>query len=392
MSNDKPSLAQDFTTALNLSLRPSRIIVLSFGLLIGVAAAILFFWVGRLIDKPALLWLGWILQRIGALAFGYVVLASMCSVAAMAHAEATGERIGVPGGWALIARHIGPVVLATLKPIIVFLLAIAIIWGGGLLGLIPQVGPILWAITSPIWIAVGLLAIFVLVRLLLVVFVFPGVVSVTKEKGTACYKESLRFVKGHIAHVLGRAAVALLACFVLYRIIVAGFGFTASHTSRTMGRNTETLYGSALLDHMEGVPGLEGTAPRGFGAQNPAGPFRSVAWTRTTRAAPQGLVGLLQAGGARLPIRGTRAVGGWIFSVIFIVLCTVIFSVVFILLSLSGYCAYVSLKDAPEMPLKTEELDLSAIKETAQEIAGKRKGERSEKKPKGEAEKGKPAK
>jgi len=371
MSNDKSSLAQDVTRALNLALRPSRIVVLSLGLLIGVAAAMLFFWIGGLIDAPALLWLSWILQRVGALLFAYVVLASMCSVAAMAHAESTGERIGVSGGWALIARYVGAVVLATLKPIIVFVLAIAVIWGAGLLGLIPAVGPIVWAIVCIIPIAAGLLAMLILVKLFLVSFMFPAVLAVTKERGTACYKESMRFIKGHVAHVLGRVAIALLACFVLYKIIVAGFAFTASHTSRTMGANTATLYGSALFGQLEGVPGLSGTAPRGFGADNPLVPFRLV---------------------APFSPRGTRAVGGWIFSFILIVVATVLFSVPFIFFASSGYFAYASLKDAPEIPLKTEELDLSAIKETAQEITGKRKGERPEKRAKGEPEKGKPAK
>jgi len=362
MAKNTSSLPQDFTKALNLTLRPGRVIVLALGLLIGVAAAILFFWLGGRIDPeeyPALRWLSWIIQRLGAVIFAYVVLASMCSVVAMADAESTDEKIGVPAGWALIARNIGPVVLATLKPIIVFVALTAIIWLAGALGAIPKVGPIIWSIISIIPVAAGLLATFIVVKLFLVSFLFPAVLSVTKEKGVGCYKEAVRFMKGHAAHILGRLAVAILVCLVFYGIVLAAFSFTATHTSRTMGEtNKTTFHGSELFDYVSGVPGIVGTAPRGLAVQDPIRPFREV---------------------APIPPTGTRFVGGLIFSLVFIVVSVILFSLPLLFFALSGYCAYMSFKDAPEIPLRTEAVDWSAIKETAQEIAGKRKGAPGEK-------------
>lgn len=354
MSNDKASLSQDVTKALNLTLRPSRVAVLALGLLIGVAVAILFFWLGGLIDEPGLRWLGWAIQRLGALIFAYVMLAAMGSAVAMAHAESEGEKISVPAGWALITRNLGPVIRGTIKPIIVFLALVAIIWLGGLVGLIPQAGPILWSITSPLWLAAGLLAILILIKLFLVSFLFPAVLSVAKGKGTDSYKESVRVLKGHAAGVLARLAVAMVICVVFYNIIVAGFTMTASHSSRTMGNNKATLRGSALLEYVVGVPGTVGTAPSGFGVRNPAAPFLRASLFRP---------------------RGTRFVGGLVFSLVLIVASVIIFSLPYLFFALSGYCAYLSLKDAPELALRTEAAVLSEIKEAAQEIAGKRKGE-----------------
>jgi len=360
MSNNKASLSQDLTRAVNLSLRPGRVTVLALGLLIGVAGAILFFWLGGLITARGLRWLSWIIQRTGAVLFAYVVLASMTSVVAMAHAESTGEKIGVPTGWALIARNLRAVVVGTIKPILVFMGLIAVVWLAGLLGLIPQVGPILWRIVSIVPLAAGLLAIFIIVKLFLVSFLFPAVLSVTKEKGTACYKESVRLIKGHAAHILGRIAVTILVCLIFYKVIVAGFALTPSHSSRTMGDNSVTLRGSVLLDYVAGVPGIRGTAPSGFNVQNPAAPFLNVS--------------LL------LP-RGTRFVGGLVFSLVLIVVAVIIFSLPLLFFALSGYCAYQSFKDAPELVLKTEAVDWSGIKETVQEITGKRKSGSPEKPP-----------
>ncbi len=360
MANNKASIAQDVTRAFNLTLRPGRVIVVALGLLIGVAIAILFFWLGGLIDEPGLRWLGWVIQRLGALIFAYLLLATMSSAVAMAHAESTGDKISVPAGWAQITRNLGPVVMGTIKPIALFVGLVVIIWLAGLVGLIPQVGPLLWSITSPLWLAAGLLAIFIVVKLFLVGFLFPAMLSVTGKKGTDCYKESVQMLKRHGANMLGRIAVVLLICLLFYKIIVAGFSMTSSHSSKTMGNNTQTLRGSVLLEYVSGVPGMSGASPLGFGLRNPAAPFLRVSLFRP---------------------RGTRFVGGLIFSLVLIVASVIIFSLPCLLFALSGYCAYQSLKDAPELPLRTEAVDWQEIKQTAHEIAGKRKGEEGKKPP-----------
>jgi len=277
MSNEKASLSKDLTRAVNLALRPGRVVVLALGLLIGVAVVILFFWLGGLIKPPGLRWLRWVIQRLGAVVFAYVTLATMSSAVAMAHAESTGEKIGVPAGWSMIARNLGPVVLGTIKPIVVFIALIAVIWLAGLLGLIPQVGPILWSITSPVWLTAGVLAMFIIAKLFLASFLFPAVLSVSKQKGVACYRESVRLLKGHAADILGRLAVAILVCLVFYKIIFAGFAVTASHTSRTMGKNRATLRGCQLLEYVAGVPGIKGAAPPGLAYKTPLCPFRTRA-------------------------------------------------------------------------------------------------------------------
>jgi hypothetical protein len=383
MTKEASSLAQDFTKALNLTLRPRRVIVLALGLLIGVAVAILFFWLGGLIKPGGLRWLSWIIQRIGALVFAYVALSSLCSVVAMAHAESSDEKIGVPMGWALIARNLSPIVLATMKPIIVFLALIAIIWLGGALGAIPEVGPIVWSIISIVPLAAGLVMIFIVVKLFLVSFLLPAALSVNKEKGVASYKECVRLLKGHAAHILGRVGVAVLVCLIFYRILLAGFSFTATHSSRTMGKNRATLRGSPLLEYVAGIPGTAGTAPRRFGVENPASPFQEASLTAVERefrgVAPvlRLMPGTAVEGGFRM--KATQKVGGWIFSIILIVASSIIFSLPFLFFAMSGYCAYQSFKEAPELPLRTEAVDWSEIKETAQEIAGKRKGTAGEK-------------
>jgi hypothetical protein len=390
MSNNKASLAQDLTRALNLTLRPGRVAVVALGLLIGVAAAILFFWLGGLIKPEALSWLSWIFQRLGGVIFAYVVLASMCSAVAMVHAETAGEKIGVPAGWAAIARNIAPAFLGTVKPIVVFIGLIAIMWLVGALGAIPEVGPILWGIVSVVPLAAGLLAIFTIVKVFLVGFLFPAVLSDKKEKGTACYKESVRLIKGHTAHLLGRVAVAVLVCVVFYKIILAGFALTASQSSKTMGKNRATLRGSRLFEYVVGIPGIAGSAPRGLGVENPTLPFEDASYTGRDRLFKRTMIPFITLTGvpaeqmaafpAGLKMKATQKVGGWIFSIVLIVVSVVLFAVPFLFFTLSGYCAYLSFKDAPELALRTEAVDWSEIKETAQEIAGKRKAE-PEKKP-----------
>ncbi len=405
MSNGKTSLPQDFTRALNVSLRPGRIVVVALGLLIGAAAAMLFFWLGGLIRPEGLRWLSWIIQRIGAVIFAYVVLASMSSVVAMAHSESTGERIGVAAGWGMIARNLGPVVMGTMKPIVVFVGLIVLMWLAGLLGLIPEVGPILWSIISVIPLAAGLLGIFILVKLFLVSFVFPAVLCVTKQKGTTCYKESARFIKGHAVHILGRVAMAVLVCLVFYRVIVAGYAITASQSARMMGKNKATLRGSSLFEYLAGIPGVTGTSPRGFSVVNPTSPFVDASYTSQERyyvttmlpsARPPFVDTAIGDQAYRevarrlkgLRMKATQKVGGWVFSVVLIVASSVVFTLPLLFFSLSGYYAYMSFKDSEEMPLRTEAVDWSEIKETAQEIAGKRKGEPAEKPAKGKSAKG----
>ena len=370
MANEKSSFAQDFTRTVNLTLRPGRVMVLALGLLIGVAIAIFLFWLGGLIasvgKREGLLWLSWIIQRVGALLFAYIVLASMCSAVAMAHSESSEQKMGVPAGWALIARNIGPVALATLKPIIVFVALIAIIWLIGLIGLIPEVGPIIWSIVSIVPIAAGLLATFVVVKLFFVSFLFPAILCTNQEKGVATYKEAVRIIKGHAAAFLGRIAVTILVCAVFYQILLAGFSLTAGHSSRTMGKNAATLCGSALFDYASGIPGLAGTAPSGFAAKNPASPF--------VAKGVQTLQNYLM-----FRPRATQRVGGWIFSIIFIVAASVLFSLPLLFFAISGYYTFLALKEEPEMPLRTEAVDWSAIKETAQEITKKRKSGSPEK-------------
>jgi len=358
MANERASLSQDLTRALSLTFRPGRVAVMALGLLIGVAAAMAFYWIGGLIKPQAIRWLAWIIQRIGAVIFAYVVLASMGSAVSMAHAESTGGRVGVPAGWALIARNVGAVATGTIKPIIIFVASLAIIWGAGALGAIPKVGPILWAIISIVAVAAGLLAVLVVIKLFLVSFLFPSVLSVAKQKGVASYRESGRLIKGHAAHVLGRIAVAVLICLVFYKVIVAGFAFTARQTANVMGDNAATLRGwEGLLKNVVGIPGVAGTAPEGLGVEDPFWPFRRLTILRPT---------------------GTRFAGALIFSIVLIVISTIILSVPLIFFALSGYYAYMSFKDAPELPLKVK-ADWSEIKKTAKEIAGKRKGETEEK-------------
>jgi len=363
MANDKSSFAQDFTRTVNLTLRPGRVIVLALGLLIGVALAIFFSWLGSLITPRGLQWLSWIIQRLGALLFVYVVLASMCSAVAMAHSESSEQKTGVPAGWAMIVRNVGPIVLATLKPIVVFVALVAIIWLIGALGAIPGFGPIGWSILSIVPITAGLVATFIAVKLFFVGFLFPAILCTNKEKGLATYKEAVRVIKGHAAHFLGRIALTVLVCAVFYQILLAGFALTAAHSSRTMGNNAATLKGSDLFEYISGIPGLEGTAPGGFAVKNPAFSFMQKGWQTV----------------AMRGIKATHKVGGWIFSIIFIVASSVVFSLPLLFFAISGYYTFLGLKEAPEMPLRTEAVDWSAIKETAQEITGKRKSGSSEK-------------
>ncbi|MDP2894978.1 MAG: hypothetical protein Q8Q12_00290 [bacterium] len=361
MAKNDASLPQDFTSALNLTLKPGKIIVVALGLVVGIAIAIVSFWLGGMIKAEGLHWLSWIVQRAGGVIFAYVVLAAMCSAVAMAHAESRNERIGVASGWALIAKNIGPVVLGTLKPILVFICSVAIIWLAGLLGAIPKAGPILWAIISVVPLAAGVLAILTLMKLFLVSFVFPAALSVNRANGTACYKESSRFIKTHVAHFLGRLGIAAVLCLVLYRIVFAGFAVTAAHSSRTMGNNKVTLHGSRLFDYVAGVPGISGTAPRGFGMSNPTRPFLEV--EAPAKAAKPDLKSILKrglAGGATA--KTSHKVGGWIFSFVFLVFATIPLSIPLVFFGVSGYRAFVSLKDVEEIPLETEAMDWSKLK------------------------------
>jgi hypothetical protein len=369
MAKNDSSLPQDFTSAVNLTLKPAKILVVALGLVVGIATAILASRLGAMIKAEGLRWLSWLVQRSGALIFAYVVLAAMCSATAMAHAESRNERMGVGAGWASILRNLGPVVLGTLKPILVFICSVAIIWAAGALGAIPQAGPIIWAIISVVPLAAGLLAIFVLVKLVLVSFVFPAALSVNRASGAACYKESSLFIKKHVAHFLGRLGIAAVLCLVFYRIVFAGFGITAAHSSRTMGNNKVTLNGSRLFEYVAAVPGISGTAPRGFGLRNPALPFLTV--EAPAKAPEPDVKSILRrgfAGGATA--KTTHKVGGWIFSFVLLVFATIPLSIPLIFFALSGYRAFVSLKDADEIPLETEALDLAKLKETA-EPAGK---------------------
>ncbi len=370
MAKNEASLPQDFTSAVNLSLKPGKIMVVTFGLLVGVAAAILFFWLGGMIKPEGLRWLSWIVQRLGAVVFAYVVLSSMCSAVAMAHAESGEQKISVAAAWASIVKNVGQVVLGTLKPIVVFLILLAIIWVAGALGAIPEAGPIIWGIISIIPLAAGVVAALVLAKLLLVSFVFPAVLSVNRDRGIASYKGSVRFIKGHAVHFLGRLGAATLICVAFYAVVIAGFSLTANHSFRTMGNNRVTLRGSPLFNYVAGVPGISGTAPRGFGVENPASSFMEAGRKSPEPPEPD-IKAILRrglTGGSVSRVKASQKVGGWIFSIVFLAFAAIPCSIPLLFFALSGYRTFMSFKDSEELPLAAVVVSLPQKKKTAEEI------------------------
>jgi hypothetical protein len=128
-----------------------------------------------------------------------------------------------------------------------------------------------------------------------------------------------------------------------------------------MGNNKVTLNGSRLFDYLVAVPGISGTAPRGFGMGNPARPFLEV--EAPAKAPEPDLKSILKrgfTGGATA--KTSHKVGGWIFSLVFLVFATIPLSIPLTFFAVSGYRAFVSLKDVEEMPLETEAMDWSKLK------------------------------
>jgi hypothetical protein len=98
---------------------------------------------------------------------------------------------------------------------------------------------------------------------------------------------------------------------------------------------------------------------------NPARPFLEV--EAPAKAPEPDLKSILKrgfTGGATA--KTSHKVGGWIFSLVFLVFATIPLSIPLIFFAVSGYRAFLSLKDVEEIPLETEAMDWSKFKEAVE--------------------------
>ena len=358
MAATKGSIAGDLTKAINQSLSPGKIVVMAIGFIAATVFCYLLGLLGDLVKPQGLQFLRWTINAIGSIGALFIILSSMTAVAKMALSGESGKKINFLAGIGAIAVSFMSAACAIFSLIALYVGLVVLFWLGGLLGLIPHAGPIVWSLTSPIWVAGALVAAFVIFRIVVATFVLPGIIA-SKGKGeTKASKEAKNVFKEHTFSLLQRLAVTLLLVIVFVILITMGMNTMSKHTSITMGSNAAVL----------GAPGTSIVAKIGF-------PLLS--------GGPMGRMNLMMAGGGQ---NASRTIAGVIYTIVVTIFSAIVFSIPLIFYALSGAYAYGALKAAPAEGLNIPEVDLKAIKEKAEEFRGRVKdqmeiSEAPEKKP-----------
>jgi hypothetical protein len=176
-----------------------------------------------------------------------LMLAAMVAVAKMAASDVAGKKMGFIGGFGVMAANIVKVVFGTIVPVLVLVASVVVIWLVALLGAIPKFGPIFWGIVSIIPIIVGLIAAFVLVKLILTIFLLPGVIALNGEGGYKSYKEVSSIIKTRLLKVLVWFVVVMILINFFFTIVMLGSGILSQHTRVTMGDKNWAVIGAGSL-------------------------------------------------------------------------------------------------------------------------------------------------
>ncbi len=217
MAASTTSISTGLTASLNQTFKFSKIAVMAASLIVSTALVIFLSWIaGRKgLNKDWARFLVYLIRTAGLMAAFYLMLSTMVAVAKMTAADVSGKKIGIVGGLTLAVTGILKVVIATIIPVGILVVSIGVLWALGLVGLIPAIGEIFWGIFSFVAIIVGILALFVVVKLLLTVFLLPGIMTARQETGYKSYKEAAHIINTRLVKLLGwfLVTIALMGLF-----------------------------------------------------------------------------------------------------------------------------------------------------------------------------------
>ena len=353
------SLVQDISGAVNHALSPVKIVVMTLGTLIALIALVGLGELGALIKVRGLQWLTWIIQAAGILGAVIVIVSNMVAVIKMvAQEESGGKKMSFLGGIGVAISGFTQVLFAIMKPLTFILIGYAVIFGVGVVCLIPAVGPIIWGVGGGL-IAVlgGIFAAFWMLKLLLAVFVLPTVIAEGKKEDAGYYKTSADFVKGHIFPLLVRLAIVAVMAVLFLQIFFTGLRLAESTAPITMGKNAPTINAGPLKKFVPGDMGLR---------------FHPSVYAQGLSIRSYQTAGERMRGGYP---EGVHKVGGIIYSIGLGVLSCVALAVVFIFTAVSGRKAYEALKDQPVVEIKGPDVDVDAVRKKVKAIHSKVKEE-----------------
>ena len=344
MAEPKGSLTMGLTASINQTFKFGRILVVSVTFVVCTAIVLFLTWVSARpsLQKPALRFLVYLIAMAGTMTAFYLMLSAMVAAAKMAALDTADKGVSFIGGFVIMVTHFVKVVFATIVPVGLLVVSVGVLWGMGLLGVIPKFGPVFWGIFSFIPIIVSIFAAFVLVKLYLTIFLVPGIIATSEEGGYACYKKAAHIIKTRLLKLLAWFIVAFILVVLFYTVIDEGIDILGYHTGRTMA--TKNL----------GVIG--------------AGKMPDVTFTDTLRVGGRSLIPSIRVrpSGAS---GGDIIAGGWFFGLEFAVILAILCSCGFIFFAIAGMHAYAVLSKEPEVPISLSiPVDISNLGERAAKL------------------------
>lgn len=324
MAESKGSLTSGLTASINQTFKFGKIIVMATTLIVSTAWVLFFTWLsGKIPTKNWSLFLKYVIAMVGLIGAIYLMLSAMVAVVKMTAANASGKKMGFLGGFGVMVSSIIKVVFGTIVPIVVLVVAVGIIWGIGLLGAIPKFGPVFWGIVSIIPVLVALIAAFVLVKLILTIFLLPGVLAVGGEGGYKSYKEISGIIKTRLLKLLSWFAVTFILMALFFTIVQVAFGILSQHTRITMGPNSSVIGAGS----MPGVLVTNAIQLSGWSLIPPLNPGFSGAVDKTI------------------------ITGGWFFGIEYGIVLAVLVACGYIFFAIAGMHAYGALAAEQEDPI-----------------------------------------
>jgi hypothetical protein len=336
MADSKGSMTSGLTAAINQTFKFGKIVVMAATFIVSTAFVIFLAWIaGKIPTKNWSLFLQYVIVMVGVMGAFYLMVSAMVAVGKMTASSGGGKNVGFIKGFALMAGSILKVVTATLVPVLVLVACVAVLWGIGLLGAIPKFGPIFWGIASFIPILVAIVSAFYLAKLLLTVFLLPGILGTTDLTGLKAYKEAGKIVKTRLVKLLAWFIVVVVLTSVFFTIIGTGLAVLQEQTRKTIGPTSIGVIG--------------------------AGSLPQVLITNAVQIGGRSLTPNFQPGQSGAQDK-TVITGGWFFGIEFGIIIAVLCACGYIFFAIGGMYAYGALSAEPEDPIALKvPVDLDSI-------------------------------
>ncbi len=333
---DNRNFEGELTKAIGHSLDWHKIVVMAIAIAIATIASHFFVWVGSKITGKYVALFGYLISGIGWLVGAVAVLCAMVAVCKMAAAKDAGDKKSFLAGIGYASASVLTVIFANLRYLVWLAAGILLTWILGYVGLIPKVGPVVWAIIGVIPVLVGLYVIFFIVaKFFLGTLILPGIIAQGGGKAIQYFKESKRIINGHTIRLIKRFLAIGLVIVVFVFATFEAWQFVGSKTEDTMADNA-------------GVA-LSGGPPMRVPPIVPA---------------YQNLPIIGNAANVGKALGGGKAAAAWIFGIWMIIILLALQSIPAIVFAVAGMYTYQGLKGEAEMPISSPDVkvDLSKMK------------------------------